>query len=204
MCKCTKWIVGAHFISLPTETKFWPRKCFFSRVCDSVNGGGEYLTRHPPDQAGTPPLDQAGTPPSGRYTPKQVHPLGRYTPQTGTPPSGRYTPPGRYTPQAGTPPPLAGTPPLGRYTPLAGTPLWQVHPPGRYTPGQIHHPPWQVHPPAGTPPPEQQTLEYGQWSAGVRFSLAPPLWYAPGGLITTVLSLGLTPPGHTTMIVHYD
>ena len=31
--------------------------------------------------------------------------------------------------------------------------------------------------------------------AGVRFSLAPPLWYAPGGLITTVLSLGLTPRG---------
>ena len=39
---------------------------------------------------------------------------------------------------------------------------------------------------------------------GVRFSLTPPLWYAPWGLITTVLSLGLTPPGHTTTTEHYD
>ena len=36
--------------------------------------------------------------------------------------------------------------------------------------------------------------------AGVRFSLAPPLWYAPGGLITTVLSLGLAPPGRTKAV----
>ena len=64
-------------------------KVIFSVVCvkNSVQGG-EYLGRYTPTGRYTP---RAGTPP------RQVHPLGRYTP-------GKYTP-GRYTPQsAGTPP----------------------------------------------------------------------------------------------------
>ena len=32
---------------------------------------------------------------------------------------------------------------------------------------------------------------------------SPPVVVCPGGLITTVLSLRLTPPGRTTTIVHY-
>ena len=39
---------------------------------------------------------------------------------------------------------------------------------------------------------------------GVRFSLAPPLWYAPGGLIAMIKLLWLTPPGRTTTTEHYD
>ena len=38
-----------------------------------------------------------------------------------------------------------------------------------------------------------QRLENGK--PGVRFSLTPPLWYAPGGLIITHLSLWYTPGG---------
>ena len=53
--------------------------------------------------AGTPPLDRytswASTP-QDKYTPRQVHPPGRYIPQACTPPLGRYTP----LPQADTPP----------------------------------------------------------------------------------------------------
>ena len=100
----------------------------FAPVCHSVHRRGAW----------------AGTP-LGRYTPRQVHPLGRYTtlagtpPQAGTPPPGRYMPPGRYTPYPRRVYPWAGIPPL------AGTP------PSRYTPWQVH-PLWQVHPPAGTPP----------------------------------------------------
>ena len=80
-----------------------------------------------PSQTGTPPgrytprqVHSLGryTPP-GRYTPRQVHPLDRYTPQAGTPPRQLHLP-GRYTPQAGSP--------LGRYSPGRYIPLEQVHP----------------------------------------------------------------------------
>ena len=70
--------------------------------------------------------------------PRQVHPLGRYTPQIGT------------RPWEGIPPRQVH--PLGRYTPHPG----QIHPPprvgtspSRYTPGLVHPPPGQVHPPPG-------------------------------------------------------
>ena len=74
--------------------------------------------------------------PPGRYTawqvhpcPKQVHPLGRHTPQAGALPGQVHpwagTPPGQVHPWAGTPPGQAHTPgqvhPLGMHTPWAGT-----------------------------------------------------------------------------------
>ena len=167
-------------IFLPAETKFWPRLYFHKHVSFCPQGGV-------PDQAH--PLGPGRyTPPGpGRYTTwtrqvhpqtRQVHPWGRYTPQT------RYTPPGPGIPRAGTPPQAGTLPPdqvhphgPGRYTSPDQTPPWtrQVPPgpgtppgPGRYTPRARHPPrpgtaPWagtppqtrQVHPPdqAGTPIP---------------------------------------------------
>ena len=93
----------------------------FAPVCHSVHGGREYLGRyilpeqvHPPRQ-----VHPLGRYTPNRYTPRQVHPLGMYTPQAGTPP------------WAGSPP--TGTPP-GRYTPQQVHPLGRYIPPGRYTP----------------------------------------------------------------------
>ena len=74
----------------------------FTRVCDTVHGGGGWSTK-----AGTPP---------GRYTtPRQVHlpagtPPRRYTPR------GRYTLPSRYTPSPAGTPRRQVHPPPGRYT----------------------------------------------------------------------------------------
>ena len=59
----------------------------------------------------------AGTPLS-RYTPRKVHPLGKYTPRAGTHPQGRYMPPRQLHPRAGTLPPGQVHPPWsmsGRY-----------------------------------------------------------------------------------------
>ena len=101
----------------------------------------------------------------GRYTPRQVHSLGRY-------PLARYTSLGRYTPLGSYPPrqvhPQEGTPP-GRYTPQAGTPL------GRYTP-QAGTPPGQVHPWAGTPPGQVHPL--GRYTRG-RYTLPPAGTHTP-------------------------
>ena len=97
----------------------------FAPVCHSVHGGREYLGRyilpeqvHPPRQ-----VHPLGRYTPNRYTPRQVHPLGMYTPQAGTPP------------WAGSPP--TGTPP-GRYTPQQIHPLGRYIPPGRYTPIPPH------------------------------------------------------------------
>ena len=74
----------------------------FTPVCDSVNGGEEYLTRHPR-------RDQAGNPPGpGRYPPEQA----------GTPPDQGGTPPG--TRQEPLPPPSCPLPP-GTRSPPPGT-----------------------------------------------------------------------------------
>ena len=163
-------------------------------------GGGEFLGRYHPWQV--TPLDRytpgryiplwPGTP-SGAGTaqagtpPRQVHPLGRYTPspwqvhplplagtpalagtapRAGTPPGqvppGRYTPLGKYTPWAGTPP-WAGTSP-DSYTPLSRSPgqvpLWAGTPPGRYTP------PKQVHPRERYTTRGRYTPSHGQWAGG--------------------------------------
>ena len=82
--KTTPTYTSLHTHSVFTARKRSLRQGFvFTRVCDSVHRGGEYLGRYP----------------RGRYTP-----LGRYTPWAGTLPLGKYTPLGRYTRWAGTPP----------------------------------------------------------------------------------------------------
>ena len=101
-------VAGTHFYRLQRS---WG-KVIFSVACvkNSVQGGvpGQY----PPE--GTPP--------------RQVHPLGRYTP-------ARYIPPLPWQVH----PLLEGTPPGQVQPPPAGTPPtpWQVHPSGRY-------PPWSM------------------------------------------------------------
>ena len=118
----------------------------FAPVCHSVHRGGVSRQVHP--QAGTPP-GQAQPP--GQVNPRQVHPLGRYTPQAGTLP--RHVLPGQVSPWTGTPTPRQVNP-LGRYTPR------QVYPPGQV------HPPWQVHPYGHLHFPRQCMLGYGQQAGG--------------------------------------
>ena len=141
---------------LPPATKLG-QGYVFTGICHSLNRGGQYLTRYPPQTRYTPQdqvhlpgpgtplppdqvhLPQDQVPPGTRYTPPdQVQPPGtRYPPRPGTPPGTRYTPQTRYThPGPGTPPWTRYTPPGTRYTPPLGPgtppfPLDQVHPPDK-------------------------------------------------------------------------
>ena len=108
-------------------------KVIFSQAFVILSTGGEYLTRHPPDQTGTPP----GTrhpPRPGRYSPP-TRP-GRYPP----PGPGRYPPhqagtprrPGRYPPRPDTPP-GPDTPPQQQQTPEYGQRSAGTHPTGMHS-----------------------------------------------------------------------
>ena len=89
---------------LPPANKVW-EDYVFTCVCQSFcSQGGLPGQVHPPSpRPCTPPQQVHSLPPPwqvppDRYTPVQVHPQGRYTPQAGTHTPSKYTPLGRYTP----------------------------------------------------------------------------------------------------------
>ena len=138
--------------SLRIHTYYRPqRSCgqgyVFTRVCDSVHGGGG--SRSPPGREEAP---QHGDPPWHGDPRQGDPPPSRETPLAKRPPPGMGRPPGKENPPAGRthPPPRQGEPP-GKETPQQGALL------ARRTP---HPPPQQGEtPPAGRPPPRHTVNE---------------------------------------------
>ena len=95
---------------LPPATKLG-QGYVFTGVCDSVHGGGEYLTRYTPPGPGPP---GPGTPPLD-----QVHPQTRCIPLDQVHPRDHVHPPDQVHPPWDQGPPRPGTPPGNRYTPPA-------------------------------------------------------------------------------------
>ena len=138
----------------------------FTRVCDSVHGGGS-LGRPPPGQGETPPPTWQGEPPWTRQTPPGTWqgepPPDQADPpdQAGPPQAGRTPPPdlagrtpagpGRDPPQdlAGRTPPRPGRPPPGTWQGEPPPRTWQGEPPPG--PGRENTPPRP-----GRPPPQDQ------------------------------------------------